>query len=431
MAAAVQQVSNAATLSSKKPSRLSDLVGNPSAASAVKQWAQEWADGKRPSPLLIYGPTGVGKTALAYAVASELGWETFEFNASDFRNDENVEKLLSNAAASGTIWGGMRLILIDDADALSGSGDRGGASAIARVLSSTKQPIILTAHDLYDKKLQPFRSICTPIPLRRVSQSTVASFLRKVAQERGIEIQPELVEKIAAASSGDIRAALNDLQSRNSSSFRDGKKGVFETVGAILKARDYKSARTAAYESEADHELLKLWVAHNIPYEYEKPFDLAEGYLALSRADIFDGRIKRTQYWGYLRYSGDLLSAGVAVAKEAPYRKFTRFSFPDYLREMGASKSSRSVRKGALRKIASFCHCSIPQAAGYLPLLEALASKDAAALSDFGFEEDEEALISKIKPKKSKKQAGDNEQNGKSQKTKSKGRRLPLENPKR
>lgn len=398
----VQHQKQKIPLASRKPAKLSEIVGNPSAAEAIRQWAESWASGKEPSPLIIHGPAGTGKTALAHAVASEFGWELFEYNASDFRNEENVEKRLSNAAISNTLSGGRRLILVDDVDALSGSGDRGGASAIARVLSSAKQPIMLTAHDLYDKKLQPFRSICTPIPLRRVSTPTTTHFLKKIAQEQEMPISQESIEKIAITSSGDVRAALNDLQGGNTIAFRDSEKGIFETIRAILQARDYKSARTAAFETEAEHDLLKLWVAHNLPYEYDRPFDLAEGYGALSRADVFDGRIKRTQYWGYLRYSNDLLSAGVALAKETNYRKFSKYSFPDYLREMGASKSGRLARKSVLRKIALLCHCSIGQAADYLPLIRASISIDEGTITEFGLDEDERAFISDTKAKSKK-----------------------------
>ncbi len=390
-------------LSAKKPGKLADLVGNPSAAAAVRQWAGEWAGGKTPPPLLIYGPPGTGKTALAHAAASEFGWEIFEFNASDFRSEESVIRLLSSAVVSGTIWGGIRLILIDDADSLSGTGDRGGASAIARAVSMAKQPIILTARDLYDRKLQPFRSLCAPVPVQRVAATTIMAFLKKTALENGLRIPDESIGKIAKFASGDVRAALNDLQGGNCGASRDSEKGAFETVSAILKATDYASARRAAASSEANHDLLKLWVAHNLPLEYERPFDLAEGYAALSRSDVFDGRISRAQYWGYLRYSSDLLSAGVAVAKQAPYRKFTRFGFPDYLREMGATKSSRALRKRALWKIASACHCSISHAAGYLPSLWLLAGESqGGAIAKFGFDEDEAAFVFKSAPKNEK-----------------------------
>jgi replication factor C large subunit len=90
-----------------------------------------WQEGKKMPPLLITGPTGTGKTMLAHAVASEFGWDLFEFNASDFRDEESVSGILSHSASSGSLFGTRRLILIDDADSLSGSADRGGAGAQA------------------------------------------------------------------------------------------------------------------------------------------------------------------------------------------------------------------------------------------------------------------------------------------------------------
>jgi replication factor C large subunit len=427
-----------------KPTSVSQLIGNPTAFEEVKKWAREWqereaksaaaqekpssAEGKAsaaktapPKPLLVYGATGIGKTALAYALASEFGWELFEFNASDLRDEETVTKLLSNAASQGGLFGHRRLILIDDVDSLSGREDRGGAGAIAKVLASFQQPIILTAHDYYDRKIQTIRNYCIPIPLRRPTATAINSLLKRAANERNaaaaksgaspaFTVSEEMLAKISAASSGDVRAALNDLAAGNVSAFRDSEKNIFDVVRTILKSEKYSEARRAALDSEVEHDTLKLWVAHNIPIEYEKPFDIAEAYNSLSRADIYDGRIHRRQYWGFLRYSGDLLSAGVSVVKAAPYRKFSQLSFPDYLREMGASKGSRAMRKAVLQKISRACHCSLQQSAFYLPLLSLLAKKDTAAVSDFfKFDEDELAFVSGKKPaaeKKARKKKG-------------------------
>ena len=410
-------------LSQKNPSAISGLIGNPEALSTAKKWAEEWQaygatgskstgtgagqegaktkPGAPPKPLLAYGPVGVGKTALAHAIASEFGWQLFEFNASDLRDAESVERILSNAVSSSSLFGTRKLILIDDVDALSGREDRGGAGAMARVLSSPPQPIILTAHNLYDRKLLSIRGYCTPVEFRRVHAASLAKLVRETAKQHNIDLPPDALEKIAAASLGDVRAALNDLQGRNPHAFRDSEKGIFDVIRIILKSERYSEARNAVFSADTDHDALKLWVAHNIPAEYEKPFDIAGAYDALSRADIFDGRIKRNQYYGYLRYSNDLLSAGVALAKASPYHKYSPFGFPDYLREMGASKGSRATRKGVLRKIAAICHCSPYQAQDYLWLLEQEAKKDATAISGlFGFGEEEIAFVGKTKLKK-------------------------------
>jgi replication factor C large subunit len=391
------------SLSHKKPSKVSDLLGNTEAFAAAREWASSWQQGKPQKPLMVCGPPGTGKTALAYALASEFSWELFEFNASDLRDEGAVGALLANASSTGSLFGGRRLILIDDADALSGRNDRGGAGAMAAVLSDAKQPVLLTALDYYDKKLQTIRTYCQRLELRRVHQATIAKLLRYLAHEGGSGLSQEHLEKIAVGAGGDVRAALNDLQGNNIFSSRDSQQNVFEVLRTILKSEKYSEARKAAFSSEVEHDTLKLWVAHNIPLEYEKPFDIAEAYGALSRADIFDGRITRGQHYGYLRYSNDLLSSGVALAKSAPYRKYTPLGFPDYLREMGASKGNRATRRAVLKKISAACHCSPSSAGPYLQFLEVLAKSQPAALAEeFGFEEEELAFVSKVAPKKEK-----------------------------
>ncbi|MFA6328005.1 MAG: replication factor C large subunit [Candidatus Micrarchaeia archaeon] len=384
-----------------KKASLSSLIGNPSAINAAKAWAQGWQEGRRQPPLLITGSTGTGKTALAHALANEFGWELFEFNASDLRDEESVSTLLSNATTSGSLFGGTRLILIDDADSLSGTADRGGSGAISKVIASARQPVILTATDYYDKKLSSIKTHCQPLELRRAHFSTIAKFLKQEASARGILLAEGDAEKIAQAASGDIRAALNDLSARNTSASRDREKNIFDIMRDIFKAEKYTDARKAAFSSEVDHDMLKLWIAQNLPSACEKPFDLAEGYNRLSRADVFDGRIRRTQYWGYLRYSSDLMTAGVALSKTAPSGQhgYVPFAYPDYIRAMGSSKSARTLRKSVLSKIARMCHCSLSQAGGYLPLFEQVAKKEEGAFCEL-FDEDELAFIMKKPAKK-------------------------------
>lgn len=387
-------------LSQRMPLAIAEIIGNPEALSTAKKWAEGWATGERQRPLLAYGPVGVGKTALAHAIAAEYGWQLFEFNASDLRDADSVEQVLANASVSSSLFGSMRLILIDDVDALSGREDRGGAGAMAKVLAAPSQPIILTARSLYDRKLSAIRTYCAPVEFRRVHAASLAKLVRETAKKHGIDLPPEALEKIAASSSGDVRAALNDLQGRNPNAYRDTEKGVFDVIRAILKSEKYSEARSAVFSSGTDHDALKLWVAHNIPVEYEKPFDIAGAYDALSRADIFDGRISRNQYYGYLRYSNDLLSAGVALAKASAYHKYSQLGFPDYLREMSASRGSRATRKAVLQKVSRFCHCSPKQAEYYLPQLETAAKEGPVGVGAlFGFDEGELAFVSKAKAK--------------------------------
>jgi replication factor C large subunit len=387
------------------PTKISMLIGNPSALARAKEWASLWASGRQQKPLLIFGPPGTGKTALAHAIASEFGWDIFEFNASDLRDEKNASFLLGSSSQSSALFGSLRLILIDDADSLSGKEDRGGMAAIAKAIQVARQPVILTAIDYWDKTLQPLRSLCEPIELRRVQASTIEALLQKVAAKNNIPLSQQQIRQIAESAKGDVRAALNDLEARNTAASRDMEKNVFEVVRAIFKSEKYSESRQAAFLSEVEHDLLKWWVASNLPSEYERPFDLARAYNAISKADVFDGRILRMQYWGYLRYSTDHLSAGVSLAKSEPYRKYTQLSFPSYFQQLGATKSSRKLRKEILRKISLACHCSVADAAIFLPQIEHFAKKEPQSLAQFGFSEDELAFLASTKKPKHPKQS--------------------------
>ncbi|MEM4348594.1 MAG: replication factor C large subunit [Candidatus Anstonellaceae archaeon] len=375
------------------PSSLSEIIGNTSAISQVRQWAEGWQRGQPQKPLLIWGPPGTGKTAIAHAIASEFGWELFEFNSSDLRDEETVNRILKNASQSSSLLSNYRLLLIDDVDALSGSNDKGGAGAISSLLSKSRQPIILTALDLYDRKLQTIRQHCLPIQLRRVHAASISKLLSFIASQKRMQVTSQQIAQIASSSGGDVRAAINDLQAGNFSSIRDIQKSIFETLQSIFSSNSYSEARKAAFFSDTDHDTLKLWIAHNISNCYSKPFEVADAYEALSKADIFDGRISRTQYHGYLRYSTDLMSAGVAVAKTSKLG-YQKLEFPSFLKQMGESKSLRSVRTLVLRKIALACHCSLQGAQSYFGIFGQLAKKGKLPRS-LGFEEDEIDFLKK------------------------------------
>ncbi|MCX8199944.1 MAG: replication factor C large subunit [Candidatus Micrarchaeota archaeon] len=374
------------------PKSLSEFAGNSEVVEEVRKWALLIESGKRQKPLLLYGPSGVGKTALAYALASEMGWEILEFNASDTRNKDNVERIMGAATSSAGLFSHRKLILVDEVDGLEGAADRGGASAIASVIENATQPIILTANDAWDKKLYSLRSACKLIEMKHINKRTIRSVIARIAKEEGISMPEDVLDKIADSSGGDLRSAIIDLQAYLPGSMRDRDKLIFECVKSLFKAETYQDAMKSFDGTTVDYGLMKLWIESNIPIEYEKPEEIARAYNFLSRADVFDGRVLNRQAWKLQKYSYALILAGVALSKGHKYHKFSKYEFPQFLRLMSISSEKRALRKSIRRKVAAACHCSVRDADLYFPLIKLMA-KEGKPLGFFGLDENELKML--------------------------------------
>ena len=81
-----------------RPKKLTEYIGNDKLILEMKQWLinyynPEFQTKSNNSNSLIVGGPGIGKTTLATIILSDLGFDVIEFNASDTRNAENVDKI--------------------------------------------------------------------------------------------------------------------------------------------------------------------------------------------------------------------------------------------------------------------------------------------------------------------------------------------------
>lgn len=372
------------------PHRLADLIGNDEQIAKVRHWILNWLKGISKKPLLLYGAVGVGKTGIAYVLRDEFQLDLVEMGANELRNKDRIERVLTNATLADSLSGNKKLFLVDDADAFQRS-DAGGIPAIAKLLRDSSKPVIITATNAWDRKISAIRTECELIEFKKVSKTSIKSLINKIAEAEKLQIGDEEIDHISEGSNGDVRSAINDLQARISSN-RDREKDIFETVRTILKATTYSDAKKVV-SGDVDYNIIKLWIDENIPAEYSDISDIAAAYNYLSRADQFEGRI-RNSYWGYLRYTIDLMSAGVALAKKSQYRKFTRYSFPNYLREMASTVGKRAMLKSIGKKIGEIVHSNSKDALTFMPLLKDFGEKYLEdTISFYHFTEDEMAFI--------------------------------------
>jgi len=375
-----------------RPETLRDVVGNQNALRDLKNWGFNWETCEKKAAILYGGP-GVGKTSAAHALASDIGWNVIELNASDQRTAKVIEKIVGRASQSRG-FSGMNLIILDEADNLHGDADRGGSKAITKIVKKTAQPIILIANEYYniDKAL---RNACMPVEFKNVQRNSVVSVLKKICLKEGIKTDEYVLGIIIDNAGGDLRSAVNDLQAISfgrdkitkddvAISKRDSKESIFRVLSKIFNGWDILEAMQGTYDLDETPEGFIRWLDENLPTGYKEK-DVLSGFEYLSKADIFLGRTKKRQNYTLWRYASALMVMGVLVSKsdKKDHRIYgnIKFSPPSTFRKLGQSKPKRMVRNSLSGKIGGYCRTSQKDAYNLIPFFKILFSNNGTAIN--------------------------------------------------
>lgn len=380
-----------------RPACFSDIKGQELAIDKIKAFVRTFPSKK--SAVLLHGPTGTGKTSLAYALARETNSEILELNASDLRNREQLEKILKPASEQASLFSKNKIILVDEADGIS-TADRGGLPELLSLIDKTKFPIIITANDIWQQKFNLLRKKVELIQLKNLDYRTILSILKNIALKEKIQVKEDILASIAIKSKGDVRAALNDLQTieeinkPEDISERDKEDDIFNVLRIIFKQTAHKETLMLYDTLSMPLDDILLWLEENIPYEYRGK-ELYKAFDALSKADVFRGRIHRQQHWRFLVYENILLSAGVSSAKQAPRTGFTAYKRPERILKIWLANQRNAKRKEICIKYAKFCHVSIKRAVKDFPIIKQIISNKPETYKQLKLSEEEIEFLEK------------------------------------
>ncbi|MCS7123973.1 MAG: replication factor C large subunit [Candidatus Bathyarchaeota archaeon] len=360
-----------------KPKTLKEVVGNKEAIQKFVEWVKSWDRGIPPKrAAFLYGPPGVGKTVTVEALANDLKMELVEKNASDYRTEEAVKRFAGLASQYGSLFGTKRIILFDELDGLTGTADKGGVKAITDITKTAQCPIVLIANNAFDPRFAFLRNYCLLIEFKKPSTTDVLKHLKGICLKEGIEAEENALKFIAQRSEGDIRSAVTDLQALAQGKkrltyddvswlgFRDRQETIFTVLRMILYGKTCEGAKRAVDMADVDTDMLFEWIYENVPAHLTDPHDLARAMDALSMADVYRGRIRKTQDWSFVRYVVDFMSAGVAMARvNTKTSGWTPFRFPERIQALSRSKEERAMQLEIGRKIKRRCHISATRAA--------------------------------------------------------------------
>ena len=353
-----------------------DLVRQEKAIIEIKIFLKEFPKKKA---IILHGPAGTGKTSLALAAAKENELEILELNSSDLRNRAKLEEILKPAAQQKSLFKKGKLILMDEIDGVTGT-DRGGIPELVRLINITKFPVIMTCNDIWQSKLSPVRTRAKLVEMKTLSTLTITEILREINEKENLKKSPSFLTQIAIKSQGDVRAALNDLQSYSSkeSIFVDTeeKRDIEETIFNILRKlfKERSDFLNLFDTTKLSLDEIFLWIEENIPKEYKNE-SLTKAYYALGNADVFRGRIYKNQSWRFLIYQNAFQSAGISYAKSTTLSGFTKYERPKRILKIWLNNQKIAKKKTIARKYASLVHCSTKRVMKEFNLLKPILQK--------------------------------------------------------
>uniref|UniRef100_A0A060T9W1 Replication factor C subunit 4 n=1 Tax=Blastobotrys adeninivorans TaxID=409370 RepID=A0A060T9W1_BLAAD len=197
-----------------RPKYLNDIVGNEETVERLKMIAR---DGNMPH-MIISGSPGVGKTTSVLCLARTLlGDEVYsdavlELNASDERGIDVVRGRIKAFAQKKVVLppGRHKIVILDEADSMT----PGAQQALRRTMeiySNTTR--FAFACNQSSKIIEPLQSRCAILRYARLSDEQVLQRLLQVIEAEKVEYGDDGLSALVFTSEGDMRQALNNLQS--------------------------------------------------------------------------------------------------------------------------------------------------------------------------------------------------------------------------
>ncbi|NWS08081.1 RFC5 factor, partial [Motacilla alba] len=219
-----------------RPQALSELVSHRDILSTVQRFISE----DRLPHLLLYGPPGTGKTSTILACARQLyrerefGSMVLELNASDDRGIDIVRGPILSFASTRTIFKkGFKLVILDEADAMTQDAQNALRRVIEKFTENTRFCLICN----YLSKIIPaLQSRCTRFRFGPLTPELMVPRLQHVIQEEGVDVTEDGMKALVTLSSGDMRRALNILQSTSMAFGKVTEESVYTCTGHPLKS---------------------------------------------------------------------------------------------------------------------------------------------------------------------------------------------------
>ena len=172
---------------------------------------------KEISNMIITGSPGTGKTSTILCLAREVYGESYgeaviEYNASDNRGLETINNSIIYFCKKKvkTEYNLPKLVILDEADNITKKAQNTLCNLMETYIKTTK--FVLTCND-YNKLVEGIQTRCLIIRYNSLSKDVIKERLKYICAKENITYDNEGLEAIVFISQGDIRLAINCLES--------------------------------------------------------------------------------------------------------------------------------------------------------------------------------------------------------------------------
>tara|TARA_B000000557_G_C20754111_1_gene434344 strand:+ start:205 stop:1182 length:978 start_codon:yes stop_codon:yes gene_type:complete len=243
-----------------QPHQFSDMIGN---QEVVEQIAR-MGESRQIPHLILNGPSGVGKTLSIHCLANCL-------YGTDPKKHQEVMLSLSSCDDRGIYAIRTRLrqfsqkkvslpadipklIILEEADNLHQSSQQ----ALRKMMEDTKTRFIFICQNI-SNIIEPLQSRCVLLNFHRITVSEMTGYLQHICETEKLDTTGSGIKTMTEISGGDLRIALNYLQSIYTCYGKITTKNVYSLTGLppVSKIRDivlqcFRGEINQAYQSLLD-----------------------------------------------------------------------------------------------------------------------------------------------------------------------------------
>jgi putative ATPase len=185
-----------------RPKTFSEIIGNNQLLETLKLML----DQDKLVSLILYGPTGVGKTTIADIIADKYPLNHFRFNAST-----DNKALLKQIVESVKLYHSV-ILIIDEIHRM----NRDIQDYLLPYVEKGQITMVgLTTENPYISVNPAIRSRVSIFKVKRPSASEIEDFIKKIdlkLLEKEVDIEDDVFHKISISANGEVRTAINMLE---------------------------------------------------------------------------------------------------------------------------------------------------------------------------------------------------------------------------